>query len=36
MAAGSRGEFNLNKVKGGDKIQILGQALYGYGYSAPW
>ncbi len=36
MAAGARGEFNLNKISGGDKIQVLGQAMYGYGYSTPW
>ena len=36
MAAGTRGEFNLNKLKGGDKIQVLAQGMYVYGYSRPY
>jgi len=36
MAAGAGGEANLNKISAGAKIQVLGQAMYGYGYSTPW
>ena len=36
MAAGAGGESNLNRISSGAKIQVLGQAMYGYGYSTPW
>ena len=36
MAAGAKGQFNFNNLASGDKLQVLGQALYGYGYSTPW
>jgi hypothetical protein len=36
MAAGAKGQFDLSKISGGHKLEVLGQALYGYGYSTPW
>lgn len=36
MLAGTGGEYNINKLTAGAKIQILAQAMYGYGYSTPW
>ena len=36
MAAGAGGNPNLGEISRGQRIQVAAQALYGYGYAAPF